>query len=178
MKAKRVAKDTYLTLDTAMVRPVFNEFSIQAEVVTLSGTSTIFATDCFTLVRNTCEFCGNTIGKAIKDSHDLVGQYHKVPIVIENIKGEPFVLIPLMSPRSPLNTWISLHAIEMHKKSTVAAGFTDIHFTNGKVITVNASFSTLNRQLVLANAIRSGFLKRLESREQFFTHPVQLTTPK
>lgn len=153
-----------------MVRPVFQDLRIQAEVLTLSGPPTIFATDCFSLVKNTCDFCGTSIGKAIKDAQELVGPYHKIPIIVDNIKGEPFVLIPLMSPRSPLNTWISLHTIVMHKKSSVTNGFTDIHFVNGEIITVNSSFTTLNRQLVLANALRVAYLKRIEDRHEFLTY--------
>lgn len=169
MNGKRVDKDTYLTLDTAIVRPVFSDLRLQAEVITLSGTKTIYAADCFTLVKNTFEFCGKSIGYAIKEANELLGPYHKIPIVVENVAGQLFVLVPLLSPRSPLNTWVALHAIALHKKSAVANGFTDIYLTNGEIVTVNSSFTTLNRQIVLANALRAAYLKNVEDRHQFLS---------
>lgn len=163
-------KDFILSLDTAIIRPVYNDLKLQSEVLTLSHKSIIVALDCFSLVKNTCDYCGRSVGRAIKEANELLGPYHKIPIVVDMVAGQPFVLIPLQSPRSVLNTWVALHAIELHRKSTVNSGFTDIQLVNGTVVTVNASFTTFNRQLVLANALRTSYLKRRDNRQHFLTY--------
>lgn len=162
-------KDTseyFLSMDAAVIRPVFQDLRIQSEVISLTKESSILPVDCFTLVKNTCKLCNKTIATALKEATDLLGPYHKVPIFMETIEGKPFILIPLQSPRSTVNTWVTLHAIEYHKRSSKDPAYTDIHLTNGQVITVNASFTTFNRQFVLANALRTAYIKYQEQRQE------------
>ncbi|MFC4355168.1 competence protein ComK [Chryseomicrobium palamuruense] len=162
-------KDTseyYLSMDAAVIRPVFQDLRIQAEVISLTKEPTILPVDCFTLVKNTCKLCEKTMATALKEATELLGPYHKVPIYMETIDGRPFILIPLQSPRSTVNTWVTLHAIEYHKRSSKDPAYTDIHLTNGEVITVNASFTTFNRQYVLANALRTAYIKLQEQRQE------------
>lgn len=154
-------------MDTAIVRPILNELKLHAEVIYLNQETQIMPVDCFTLIKNTCEYCEKPFGKAIKESNDLIGPFHKVPIIIDTVGGLPLVLFPLQSPRSVINTWVALHAIDMHRKSTKDPSLTDIHLVNGTVVTVSASFATFNRQFVLANALRSTFMKKQQARQQY-----------
>lgn len=156
-------KDTseyFLSMDAAVIRPIFQDLRIQSEVISLTKEPTILPVDCFTLVKNTCKICKKTIATALKEATEMLGPYHKVPIFLERIDGTPFILIPLQSPRSTVNTWVTLHAIEFHKRSSKDPAYTDIHLTNGEIITVNASFTTFNRQFVLANALRTAYIKQ------------------
>ena len=69
----------------------------------------------------------------------------------------PFIFLPTMSPTSPHNVWIALHAIENIKSNKMGC---IIYLENNRYIQVNVSATTMHRQYTFGSFLEKDFLKK------------------
>ncbi|WP_066165097.1 competence protein ComK [Metasolibacillus sp. FSL H7-0170] len=64
------------------------------------------------IIRASCRQMGSSYQSAIELSKQYFGaNKHKLPIVVAINYGDPCVMFPLMSPKSPLNGWVSFNSL-------------------------------------------------------------------
>ncbi|QFF99996.1 hypothetical protein PB01_14835 [Psychrobacillus glaciei] len=179
MTIKADDKSFLVSFETAVLQPVRINNKIYTRVTNISGESTTIGKKPYDIVRQSCAYYGSTFQQAKQLSKDTLGNYLKLPIVVAHDYGNPFILIPLLSPKSDLNVWFSLKAIERLEASE---GGCTVVLTNGAKITVNSSIVTLSKQVGFANLLNTHFLKRMSrlshnefitSRNQFFQKEFQ-----
>ena len=104
------------------------------------------------LVRAACKHYGTTFNVATSHAKRILDKRSKVPILIAFDGGIPLIMIPTMAPDSLQNIWIAYHSIIHYKADEV--GNTIIKLVNNQSITVNASVTTIQRQLSLAHILQ------------------------
>lgn len=104
------------------------------------------------LIRAACQHYGTTLNVATSHAKHILYNRHKVPILIAFNQGIPLIMIPTMSANSEQNIWIAFHAIVNFKGDGL--GNTIIDLLNDKSIRVNASETTIQRQIALAYVLQ------------------------
>ena len=167
-------KSFLVSFETAVLQPVRVNNKIFTKVTNITGESTIVSKKPYDIVRQSCAYYGSSFQQAKKLSIDTIGNYFKLPIIVAHDYGSPCILIPLLSPKSDLNVWFSLRAIEGFYATENGC---TIVLANGQEITVNSSTNTISKQIGFANLLNMHFLKRinrlthtgfLTSRSQFY----------
>lgn len=64
------------------------------------------------IINASCRQMGSSYQSAKELSKQYFGENkHKLPIVVAMTYGDPYVMFPLMSPKSPLNGWVSFNSL-------------------------------------------------------------------
>lgn len=95
------------------------------------------------VIADACQFFGASLKGRQDGARYICGITHKAPISIDPVSGMYF--FPTNSPASPTCSWIAhSHIDQMHKATNK---LTEIIFSNGKRIIVEASYGSLLNQL-------------------------------
>ncbi|WP_185907936.1 competence protein ComK [Psychrobacillus soli] len=147
-----------ISFDTAVLQPVVINNKVFTKAISYSGESKVIGKRPYDIVRHSCSYYGSSFQQSTKLSKEAIGNYLKLPILIAHDFGSPCILIPILSPRSDLNIWFSLGAIESFYPSEDGC---TIVLSNGQMIQVPSSPHTISRQLGFANLLNMHFLKRM-----------------
>ncbi|TQR10644.1 hypothetical protein FG382_16340 [Psychrobacillus lasiicapitis] len=155
---KKDEKPFLVTFDTAVLQPVVINNKVFTKAISHSGESKIIGKKPYDVVRYSCSHYGSTIQQSTKLSKEAIGNYLKLPILIAHDFGSPCILIPILSPKSDLNVWFSLRAIESFYPSEDGS---TIVLSNGQTIQVPSSPQTISRQVGFANILNMHLLRRM-----------------
>ncbi|WP_313893011.1 competence protein ComK [Psychrobacillus sp.] len=157
-----------ISFETAVLQPIQMNNKTFTKVTKFSGESLVIGKKPYDIVRQSCSYYGSSFQQSVKLSREAIGKYHKLPAVIAHDYGNPCILIPTLSPKSDLNVWFSLKAIQSFHPSKDGCS---IILTNGQTLDVNSSTTTISRQIGFANILNMHFLKRMNrlSNEAFLT---------
>lgn len=171
MTIKTENKSFLISFETAVLQPIRINNKVYTKVTNISGKTMIISKKPYNIVRQSCAYYGSSFQHAKNLSRETLGNYLKLPIIVAHDYGSPCILIPLLSPKSDLNVWFSLKAIEGFNASENGCL---VLLTNGQTITVDSSANTISKQIGFANLLHIHFLKRMSS----LSHDGFLTTRK
>lgn len=120
------------------------------------------------LIRASCNHYGTSLKLATETAKNILNNRQKVPIVVAYDRGIPLILIPILSQKSDLNTWISFHAITNFY--TVEDGYTMVELANRYTVKIASSETTIRRQIALAHLLKRDF----ETKFYQFNSPTRL----
>lgn len=148
-------RNYFVSFDTLALHPLTIGNKIFTKVIERDRTF-IVSKKPIHIVTRSCSYYGSNLARAMHTSHHVLGKLHKVPIMLANAYGVPFIFIPTMSPTSDQNVWISYHAVQNFKKDGLN---TSMLLENGEILNLSISTSTFYRQYSLARMIEIDFLK-------------------
>ncbi|WOV88324.1 competence protein ComK [Sporosarcina oncorhynchi] len=151
----KLLNNYFVSFDTLALHPLTIGNKVFTQVIERDRTFTVSKKPIHIVTRS-CSYYGSNLARAMHTSHHVLGKMHKVPIMLANAYGVPFIFIPTMSPTSDQNVWISYHAVQNFKKDGLDTSMT---LENGKNLNLNISTSTFYRQYSLARLIEIDFLK-------------------
>lgn len=155
---KKEEKSFLVSFDTAVLQPIVINNKVFTKAISYSGETKVIGKKPYDIVRHSCSYYGSSFQHSTKLSKEAIGNYLKLPILIAHDFGSPCILIPILSPKSDLNTWFSLGAIESFYPSE---GGCTIVLANEQKIQVPSSPTTISRQVGFANILNMHFLKRM-----------------
>ena len=120
------------------------------------------------IVKNSINLYGGSFKQATHYAKQVIGNYHKTPIIVAHDYGIPYIFIPTLSPNSDHNVWIASHSIDNY--SAVPQGCM-VYLENNQAVKVNVSFNTIARQYSFANTLGKRFDKvrrHLNNPHEFF----------
>jgi len=151
-------KSFLVTFETAVLEPKIINNRVFTQVTNFSGDSFHVGKKPYDVVRHSCAFYGTPFTNSVQLSKDIIGNFLKLPIVIAHDYGYPCIFIPMLSPKSDLNFWFSLNAIESYTSTEKGCMIT---LPNGNSVQVPVSVNTVSRQVAYANMLNNHFLKRM-----------------
>ncbi|WP_225229839.1 competence protein ComK [Sporosarcina quadrami] len=146
----------FISFDTLALHPLTSGNKIFTRVIERDKTFVVSQKPLHIVTRS-CNYYGSSLERATLTSHNVLGKMHKVPIMMANAYGVPCIFIPIMSPASNQNAWISYHAVQNFTKDGMD---TILTLENGEKLTLNVSIATFYRQYSLARLIEIDFLKK------------------
>lgn len=109
------------------------------------------------LIDLSCKSYGSSLKGRLEGTASIASITHKPPIIIDSPFGMAF--FPTASPYHPACIWLSHVHIERIVENT--SNGTDVYFVNGKIITLDVSFHSLENQLSRAAQFRFALENRL-----------------
>ena len=104
------------------------------------------------IVRNSCTVLGGNYNNSKRMAKCFFGkEKHKLPIVVTHDFGIPTVFFPLLSPSSPNNIWIGLHAIINIRRVN---DLTEITLRDGKELVLQINYASFCSQYVCATMLQ------------------------
>lgn len=135
----------YITSATYLLLPITKDKRLHTLVFDKSGLYTV-AQSPMKIIRASCRQMGSSYQSAIEQSKQYFGdQKHKLPIVVAINYGEPCVMFPLMSPKSPLNVWVSYNSLINIRDH---AGQINVTFKNFLDSTLDIQYTSFCKQYV------------------------------
>ena len=110
-------------------------------------------------VFRSCRHYGTSYKSARNNAMTFLHNRHKLPIVVAYDNGLPLVAIPMMSPKSDLNTWVLFHAIINFEETGNGCL---IYLKYNKSIELDVSLATLQRQISLATVLYTDCINRFQ----------------
>lgn len=107
------------------------------------------------IIDDSCKYFGSSYDGRHEGTKNLIGVNYKSPIIIE--ESQEIIFFPTKSPRFDNCFWISLKNIENYTKNQQNS---IILFKNGKQITVDISYASLENQILRATRLESILRKR------------------
>ncbi len=105
----------------------------------------------YEIMDDSCQYFGSTYEGRKGGSKHVLGTGYKVPILV---KEENYVIFfPTESPLLDSCIWLSLHNIEKLEKSK--DNTTNIYFKEGKKVNINASFRSIENQILRSTRLES-----------------------
>ena len=160
MTLKTEDKSFLVSFETAALQPVQINNKVYTKVTNVSGDSMMIGKKPYDIVRQSCSYYGSSFQQAKNLSKEALGNYLKLPIVVAHDYGNPCILIPILSPKSDLNVWFSLKAIEGFHASEDGC---IVQLTNGQTITVNSSTTTISQTTWICKSSQYTLFKKNES---------------
>ncbi|MDW0112564.1 competence protein ComK [Sporosarcina saromensis] len=145
-----------ISFDTLVMSPKTYGKRIYTSVIEQNDTFTI-AKKPLHIVTRSCKFYGGSFDNAMQSSANLLGRRHKLPLLIANSYGMPFIFIPTMSAKSDYNTWIAYHAIDSFLPDGLQ---TIVKLKNGMDIKIGVTVATMYRQFSLARLVEINFINK------------------
>lgn len=106
------------------------------------------------IIKNSCNFFGSSYNGRHEGTKSLIGISYKAPIIIE--ESNNLIFFPTSSPRYDECIWIAFNHILRYEKNDF---YSKILFQNGKTLSVEISYGSLQNQVLraslLENVIRS-----------------------
>lgn len=141
----------HLSFNSYLIEPVKHEDKLFSRVYDKTG-EVIVGRKPIYIVRKSCQVMGNNYKAAREVSKRFFGkEKHKLPIIISHDYGIPCVFFPLLSPASPSNVWIGLHAVTNIRRSKDC---TEITLKDGKELLLNVNYSSFCSQYVSASMLQ------------------------
>ncbi|WP_042471171.1 competence protein ComK [Bacillus ndiopicus] len=104
-------KSYYITNATYLLLPIKKDKLLHTLVYDKTGCLYVSQSP-IKIVRASCRQMGSSYQSATDLSKQCLGaNKHKLPIVVAVNYGDPCVIFPLMSPKSPLNVWVSFNSL-------------------------------------------------------------------
>ena len=140
--------DSYhISFNTYLIEPMNHGGKLYSRIYDQQGEFIVNKKPLF-IVRKSCQVMGSNYNTARLVSKRFFGdEKHKLPIIISHDYGIPCVFFPLLSPTSPNNVWIGLHAITNIRRSK---DFTEITLKNGKEVILQINYPSFCSQYVCA----------------------------
>ncbi|WP_040224732.1 competence protein ComK [Bhargavaea cecembensis] len=163
MEIKKLSSPYFITFDTLSLEPTKVDGKPYT-IVTEKKEQFLLERRPLYNLKKSCELYGTTLRQAVQTSSRLIGNHHKVPVLIVQDLGMPCILMPTLSPQSEANIWIALHGVDDYWGDSAGC---EIRLENGNIIETDVSVQTMNRQYALACRLDKKF-----SRMQYFLrHP-------
>lgn len=100
------------------------------------------------VMENSCEYFGSTLSGRQKGATSLINITHKVPVIVE--ESNEIIFFPTSSPRLDECGWISLNNIKGINRTNNGC---KINFKEGKEININASYGSINNQILRSSLL-------------------------
>jgi len=107
------------------------------------------------IIENSCNFFGSSYNGRFIGTKKLTGITHKAPIIIE--ESSEIIFFPTTSPRLNECIWIAHKQIKNYFKDRY---LTKILFKNGKEISIDMSYGSLNNQILRSARLESVLISR------------------
>lgn len=151
MEHTNIVDSYHVSFNTYLVEPIQHEDKLFSRVYDKSG-EVIVSRKPLYIIRKSCLLMGSNYNAARETSKSFFGkEKHKLPIIISHDYGIPCVFFPLLSPTSPNNLWIGLHAITNIRRYNDC---TEITLKNGKEIILHVHYSSFCSQYVSATMLQ------------------------
>lgn len=145
-----VVNSYHISFNTYLIEPMQHGNKIYSRVHDKNGEYVVERKPLY-IVRNSCNVLGGNYNNARNLAKRFLGkEKHKLPIVISHDYGIPNVFFPLLSPASPNNVWIGLHAIINIRR---LKDFTEITLKNGKIFVLQINYASFCAQYVCATML-------------------------
>ena len=155
LKNKKRSAQYIISFDTFMLRPMIQDNKIFTHVNERNGDLSVPRRPIH-IVRNSCDYYGNSLHNSTNSAKMVLGKRHKTPIILAHDFGIPYIFLPTMSPSSEQNVWISYNAIEKIEEDNLGSIIT---LENSRSFKLNVSPTTLYRQYAFATLLEKNFLK-------------------
>ena len=156
LKNKKRSAQYIISFDTFMLRPMFQDNKVFTHVNERNGDLSV-PRQPIHIVKNSCDYYGNSLHNSTNSSKMVLGKRHKTPIILAHDFGIPYIFLPTMSPSSDQNVWISYNAIENIEEDNLGCIIT---LENGRSFKLNVSPTTMYRQYAFATILEKNFLKK------------------
>ena len=98
------------------------------------------------IIRASCRQMGSSYQSALDISKQYFGNNkHKLPIVVAMDYGNPCIMFPLMSPKSPYNCWVTFNSLINIKDR---AGQINVTFKNHTESNLDIQYASFSKQYV------------------------------
>lgn len=149
-------KAAYLiSFDTLLITPTQHEGQLVSQIIDKNFETVVLRKPIY-LIRKTCLTLGMSYEMARKNAKSFFTNQHKLPIVIAHHYGMPCIFFPTLSPSSPHNSWVGLHAVK--RIDPIGEGCMLTLITNQR-ITLDVSYTTMLKQYANATLLYRHFKK-------------------
>ena len=148
----------YISFETIILQPIIREGGGISTRIIERNKEFIIPRKPIQIVKKSCNYYNGSLKNSINASKNTLGHRHKTPIIVASDFGMPFIFLPTMSPSSPHNVWIALHAIENMRPDKM--GGCVIYLDNDISIKVNVSITTMQRQHSMGSILEKDFQKK------------------
>ena len=100
--------------------------------------------DCFKLLKKSCRWYGNSYNMQREFIIDKFNYYIKTPIIMSN--SDKLLFFPTSSPTSKECIWVCYNNVDRYAKDEYK-NYTKIYFKGGKILNINASYTTIDNQI-------------------------------
>lgn len=146
-----VVNSYHISFNTYLIEPMEHGEKLYSRVYDKNGEIIVERKPLY-IVRKSCYAMGSNYNAARMVAKRFFGkEKHKLPIIISHDYGIPCVFFPLLSPASPSNVWIGLHAIINIRR---LKDFTEITLKNGKELVLQINYSSFCSQYVCATMLQ------------------------
>lgn len=150
-KRLNVVDSYHISFNTYLIEPIVHGDVIYSRVYDKSGIVTVSRKPIY-IIRKSCILMGTNYRMARLLSKRFFGnEKHKVPIIISHDYGMPCVFFPLLSPTSPNNVWVGLHAIINIRRLKDS---TEVTLKDGRELVLNLNYSSFCTQYVSASMLQ------------------------
>ena len=98
--------------------------------------------NCLKFLKNCCKMYGYTYDIQRQFIIDKFNYYIKTPIIVSQY--DKLIFFPTTSPTSKNCIWISYNNVDRYVKEN---NYTKIYFKGGKILSISASFTTIDSQI-------------------------------
>lgn len=144
-----------MSFNTYYVEPFIHENQVFSRVIDKHN-EVIVAKKPIQIVRKSCSFLGTTYEATRLLSKEFFGNQHKLPIILTHDFGIPCVFIPTCSPKSDMNAWIGLHAIE---QALPFKNGTKVLLKNGEELEISTQFNSFSKQYTNGTMLHKHYSK-------------------
>lgn len=102
----------------------------------------------YQIMEHSCEYFGSSLDGRLKGSKNMLGSVYKAPILVEETKN--IIFFPTCSPLIVDNAWISLNNILKCEKDDCK---TKIYFKNGRSITIDIPYLSIENQILRSSKL-------------------------
>lgn len=141
----------YVSFDTYLIEPLKHGDKLFSRIYEKGG-EVIVGRKPIYLIRKSCSLTGTNYKSARIMSKSFFGkEKHKLPVIISHDYGIPCVFFPLLSPASPNNVWVGLHAIINIRRHNDC---TEITLKDGREMTLHVHYTSFCSQYVSASMLQ------------------------
>ncbi|WP_108306286.1 competence protein ComK [Metalysinibacillus jejuensis] len=149
-------KSNYLiSFDTLLITPTLVEGKLASQIIDKNLECVVLRKPLY-LIRKSCLTLGLSYEMARKNAKNFFSNQHKLPIVISHQYGMPCIFFPTLSPSSPHNSWVGLHAVKRIDPSPEGCALT---LTTNQQLTLDISYTTMLKQYANATLLYRHFKK-------------------
>lgn len=110
------------------------------------------------IIKESCENFGSSYDGRYNGTKKLLGVSYKSPIIIEETKK--IIYFPTTSPRLNTCAWINLNSIKNYDYKNEKV---KVYFFNNKIIDLDISFQSFDRQVLRASRLELILQKRINN---------------
>ena len=145
-----IAESYHVSFNTYLIEPLIHGDKLYSRVYDKNGEMVVSRKPIY-IIRKSCVLMGSNYKTARTVSKRFFGdEKHKLPIIISHDYGMPCVFFPLLSPTSPNNVWVGLHAIINIRRFKDC---TEITLKDGRELILNFNYSSFCTQYVCATML-------------------------